>query len=481
MSVSWGELAGHKKGITTWRGDSYLITKGPIIIKPNEGEFSTIRGILDDLFGEEQLEYFHAWLKTSYEVLRDGEMSTGQVLVLAGPAGIGKSFIKEFIIRPILGGRHTDPTSYLQGKTHFNADTAKAESWEIDDSVGISDSHKRKMYTAAFKKLAASNDHRIEAKGKDGIQPPPVFHRLSVYTNDDAYDLWVLPAMSDSLVDKAVILKAHRAEKPSISLPAVNERAAFREKIAKELPAFVYWLTQWVIPEDLTNGRYGVKAYQHEELAEKLDQMSDEARLLEMIDILIFDATDDYRDKPVDIRSSRLEILLREQARFVNMTRELEKVLWNRQALANGLGNLKGHGRVEKKKKDSKGNRGWIIYPPSFTKNDIENWKTKRAEENLKAKEAFETPEVKEALEAMEAQEALEKETAEAKFRAKEAKKKQKALEAEEAKKNREVSDILEKPGVRETLNELKPPGALGIRGVLTAPGVREALQSEMH
>jgi hypothetical protein len=258
-----GELAGHKKGITTWNGDNYLITKGPIIIKPREGEFSTIRGILDDLFGEEQLAYLHAWLKTSYEALRDGEMSTGQVLVLAGPAGIGKSFIKEFIIRPILGGRHTDPTSYLQGKTHFNANTARAESWEIDDSVGISDSHKRKMYTAAFKKLAASNDHRIEAKGKDAIQPPPVFHRLSVYTNDDAYDLWVLPAMSDSLVDKAVILKAHRAEKPSIRLPAVNERAAFREKIAKELPAFVYWLTQWVIPEDLTNGRYGVKAYQH--------------------------------------------------------------------------------------------------------------------------------------------------------------------------------------------------------------------------
>jgi hypothetical protein len=268
---------------------------------------------------------------------------------------------------------------------------------------------------------------------------------------------------------------------PSIKLPTVNERAAFREKIAKELPAFVYWLTQWVIPEDLTNGRYGVKAYQHEELAEKLDQMSDEARLLEMIDILIFEATDDYRNKPVEISASRLEILLREQAKFVNMTRELEKVLWNRQALANGLAKLKGHGRVEKKKKDSKGNRGWIIYPPSFTKKDIENWKTKRGEEKLKAREALETPEVKEALEAMEAQEDLEKQAAEAKFWAKEARKKQKALEAEEAKKSREVSNILEKPGVRETLNELKPSGAPRIREVLTAPGVREALESEIH
>jgi hypothetical protein len=159
--------------------------------------------------------------------------------------------------------------------------------------------------------------------------------------------------MSDSLVDKAVILKAHRAEKPSIKLPAVNERALFREKIAKELGGFVCWLTEWIIPENLTNGRYGVRAYQHEEVAEKRDQMSDEARLLEMIDILIFEPTDDYRDKPVEISSTRLEILLRERARFVNMARELEKVLWNRQALANGLGKLKGHGRVGKTRRET--------------------------------------------------------------------------------------------------------------------------------
>jgi hypothetical protein len=81
----------------------------------------------------------------------------------------------------------------------------------------------------------------------------------------------------------------------------------------------------------------------------------------------------------------------------------------------------------------------------------------------------------------MEAQKALEKQIGEEKFWAKEAKKKQKALEAEEAKKSWELSDILAKPGVRKALNELKPPGAVGIREVLTAPGVREALESEIH
>jgi hypothetical protein len=44
---------------------------------------------------------------------------------------------------------------------------------------------------------------------------------------------------------------------------------------------------------------------------------------------------------------------VRERARFVNMARELEKVLWNRQALANGLGKLKGHGRVGKTRRET--------------------------------------------------------------------------------------------------------------------------------
>src|SRR5258708_3278927 len=142
-----GELAGHKAGVVDWKGEKYLIRKGPEIIAPTPGDFSTIEGLLHDLLGPEQLPYLYGWPKTSYEALRDGEKSTGHTLVFSGPGGIGKSFAKEFIIRPILGDRHTDPTNYLQGKTNFNADTSRAESWEVDDSVGTADSNKRKMLT----------------------------------------------------------------------------------------------------------------------------------------------------------------------------------------------------------------------------------------------------------------------------------------------------------------------------------------------
>lgn len=354
-----GELAGNKTGIKDWKGEKYLIRKGPDIIAPSPGDFSTIEGLLSDILGTEQLPYLYGWLKTSYEALRDREMSTGQMLVFSGPPGIGKSFVKEFVIRPVLGGRHTDPTNYLQGKTNFNADTSRAESWEIDDSVGTADSNKRKMLTGAIKKLTASNDHRLEGKFRDAIQPPPTFHRLSVYCNDEAYDLWVLPEMTGSTADKAIILKAHKAEEPRVTLPGVKERHGFREQIENELPAFVYWLTSWQLPEELQNGRYGVKAFQQAEIAAAIHSMSDEARLLDMIDILL-PLSESWEGIGGD-----LELELRDSAKESGMSRELEKIIWNRQALGNGLGKLRKTNpeRVELKKKNWKGYNVWVLKP----------------------------------------------------------------------------------------------------------------------
>ena len=354
-----GEFAGHQMGITEGPGGRYLITRGPTMIKPVERDYKIIWDLLTDLLGEEQLPYFLAWLKTSYEALRDGEMSTGQMLVLAGPPGVGKSFIKEFIIRPILGGRHTDLTAYLQGKTHFNSDSSRAESWEIDDQVGVSDSQKRKMFNGAFKKLTSSNDHRTEAKGKDAIQPPPLFHRLTVYTNDYSYSLWVLPELDESTVGKAIILKAHKAENPRVQLPNVKERPDFRERFERALPGFVHMLTQWEIPEAITNGRYGVRAYQHPELKAALGHMSDEARLLEMIDILL------PLSEPWEGTSGDLEIALRAYAKDSGMSQELSKVLWNRRALGNGLGKIRKTNpeRVRLKGQNWKGKSVWILLP----------------------------------------------------------------------------------------------------------------------
>jgi hypothetical protein len=359
-----GELAGHQPGLLEWKNQRYLIKYGPDIIKPAPGDPSPILNILTDLLGEEQLPYILGWLKTSYEALVNGEMCTGQMLVLAGPPGIGKSFVKEFIIRPILGGRHTDPSLYLQGKTQFNADTSRAESWEIDDVVGSTDSEKRKMMTGAIKKLAASNDHRIEAKHSNAIQPPPTFHRLTVYTNDGVHDLWVLPELNDSTVDKAIILKASKAELPLVQLPGPSkaERESFRDLFTGALPAFVDYLLNWEIPEGLRNGRYAIKAYQHKDIAEDLEGMSDEGRLLSMIDHLL----EFPKGQPLEGRAMAIESALRTAAEPWRLTTKLNKVIWYERFIGNTLKTLRRTHpeRVELKKKDSGGYNIWVIHPP---------------------------------------------------------------------------------------------------------------------
>ncbi len=406
-------------------------------------------------------------------------MNTGQMLVLAGPPNAGKSFDKEFIIRPILGGRHTDPAPSLQGKTNFNKDTLRAEAWEIDDQVGASDSEKRKMLTGAIKKLTASNDQRVEGKYADAFQPPPVYHRLTIYTNDDSYSLWVLPEMNDSTRDKAIILKVDKPENPTIKLPTIEERPAFREEIEKQLPAFVYKLTKWGIPEEIADTRYGVKAYQHPELKEKLHDMSEEGRLQRMINLLLFEFQP--LDEPWDGSISQLWLALKDRARYANMTKELDKVIWNPEVLGSGLGKLKGpNNQVEQKRKDWKGNRGWIIYPPGWSKEDKEAWKTRRAQERQKTKQALETPGVKNALKAMEERQELDRKIEDEKWKVKCARKTQKTLESEEARKAWELSEALDAPGVRETLDKLKQPEQ-PIGEVMAAPGVMEALEAEKH
>ncbi len=61
-----GEIAGRKKGVTEWKEEKYLITKGPTIIEPKEGECPIIEGVLGDQFaqGMRQVEVAEARRRT---------------------------------------------------------------------------------------------------------------------------------------------------------------------------------------------------------------------------------------------------------------------------------------------------------------------------------------------------------------------------------------------------------------------------------
>jgi len=98
--------------------------------------------------------------------------------------------------------------------------------------------------------------------------------------------------------------------------------------------------------------------------------MSDEARVLETIDMLLFrdyqkTAWAESEQHPWKGETRELEPLLSTLAREYNLTTRLNRALWHNQALSQGLGKLsKTHpNRVEKRTKHG-GINIWVIKPP---------------------------------------------------------------------------------------------------------------------
>jgi hypothetical protein len=106
---------------------------------------------------------------------------------------------------------------------------------------------------------------------------------MSISCHEEPENLMILPPLDDSLADKMIILKAYRNPMP-MPTETPEERAAFQAKIRSELPAYVHYLLMLEIPEKLRAPRYGVQAYQNEEIVKAMNNIAPEFQLLELID-----------------------------------------------------------------------------------------------------------------------------------------------------------------------------------------------------
>jgi hypothetical protein len=361
-----GKLPGYPQGLHTFKNQTFLIIAGPELIDPVEGSYEPVVELLEEVLGKEETIYLKGWLKTADRCLRDGDMSSGQMLIIGGKKDSGKTFIKEHIIRLILGGRHADPSEYLKGG-RFNEDVFEAESWEIDDGVGTKE--KRQVLTGALKKVSATSEFRIEGKFAKGIQSPPVLARVHSYVNtDNESELFAVPEIADSVRDKLIVLHAKQSkhERPSTVLPDRNvegAREAFVKKIRVALPAFIHHLQNWEIPEKYRSARYGVAPYISPELEKVFHNASDEGKLAALIDRLIF--THLELTEAWEGTEEELENQLAAAARDTNQTQDLNKVKWKSGAIGEGVARLARvqSDRYSKRPRTGK-SRGWIIQPP---------------------------------------------------------------------------------------------------------------------
>lgn len=307
-----GPLAGHKVGALASENRRVLVTENPRFIEPGDGTVGwptfqkLLRGlfvpniehdelvpqeiegqmVMQPLVGEVQLHTFYSWMKVAITALRAGKRRPGQVLIIAGPAGCGKSFLQNFITM-LLGGRSAKPYQYMTGATQFNAELFQAEHLMIEDEAASFDLRVRRSMGANLKGMVVNETQRAHPKNRTALTLKP-FWRISITLNDEPESLMVLPPLDESLQDKMIMLRAHKVDMP-MPTETLEQWGAFMSVLTSELPHFVHFLlNEWQIPARMKSDRYGVQHYHHPELLNAMSVLAPETRLLELIDSKFF-------------------------------------------------------------------------------------------------------------------------------------------------------------------------------------------------
>jgi len=278
-----GSIAGYKTGLHEICGQRVLVTSGPRLLRPQEGDWKTLRDFVGQLLGDD-VRYFYAWAKSALKTLYKGApFRPGQMLAIAGPAGCGKSLLQN-LITEMVGGRSAKPYRYMTGETAFNGDLLCNEHLMIEDEAGGLDLRVRRHFGSQLKNMIVNQVQSMHRKGRDALSVTP-FWRLTISLNDEPENLAVLPPLDDSLRDKLILMRAY-AFVPPHSPDDLAGRDRWRRALSAELPAFLRYLQTYHIPPKMLNVRYGCVAHQDPELLHELHALSPESELLELIDML---------------------------------------------------------------------------------------------------------------------------------------------------------------------------------------------------
>ncbi len=304
--------------------------------------------LITELFGQEQMPSFLAWLKRFYLSFLEGKPLPGQAVFLAGAAGIGKTFIGSVLGR--LVGGSADASEYMMGKTPFNAELMEYGLWTIDDSMTAADTRWHAVYSAMVKRMVANRTFMFNQKYKS-THNVPWMGRLLVTCNADPESLRVLPDTDITILDKVMIFKALE------STTGFKIRGNADEVVRKELPYFARFM-QLYVPEASVEGseRYGVKSYHHPELLSTARSSTQSTSFLELLEIFL-KSYFGHNMKENEWRGSSTELLQQ-----IFEIPSLDKIAHSYKAVAIGraLGQLMAQGKaVRQHKRTSKND--WVI------------------------------------------------------------------------------------------------------------------------
>jgi hypothetical protein len=325
-----GALAGHRMGVhKNTSGNVFLVTQEPSGLwdnlpkKPKAPKF--FKSFVEELLAGDQWLHFCHWLRFALASFRACDFKPGQVCVFAGPSQCGKSLL-QFIITEVLGGRQANPFAYMMGEK-FNYELGGAEHWCMEDPASTTDIRARRFFGAKLKELTVNSTIAINQKGKDALLLL-IARRGTISVNDEPENLLVIPPLDDSIIDKINLYKCTpvvEALKPFLDDDGHLDRNALKKAIQDEIPQIRAWLLNGIgkLPADLRDVRFGIKSFQHAELVGQLQSLSPEARLLSLMDEVLFKAEDGEVVADFDGKAIEIEKALRD-SKFVF---EADKIL----------------------------------------------------------------------------------------------------------------------------------------------------------
>lgn len=259
-----------------------------------EGNCDTIMLCLSSLFGSEQLPYFLAWLKGArrriIDTLGKGDYSTAcQILAILGDHDTGKTNILcKRIILPLLGGEPVDYGAMLKHGKQFNGELMRGCLLLADDKGKPQGTNARRRMADTMKDIGYNGSFAVEGKGKDSFSIRAPWAQI-VLANDDDSGIESIPDFS-GMDDKFIALHAKkRSDFPPNSTD--EERHLLDTALESELAAFAWILDHYTPPDDIRepSGRHECKAYVAPSVQQYLQPLTDEARLMNAIEMLISD------------------------------------------------------------------------------------------------------------------------------------------------------------------------------------------------
>lgn len=224
-------------------------------------------------------DYFFAWLQRFYRSALDGIPRLGQMMLIAGPPGQGKSFLSVKIMRCIFGLAADAGNYLLEGKS-FNKELASVNVWNVDDSKSATNFTDHRRFSEMLKKHVASPELVYHPKFVDAITLT-WFGRICMTCNDDSDSISIVPQLDGSILDKIMLLKCSDW-KAKFGTLQENE-----EMLERELPFFLRWLVDWKPPVGVMNPmspRYGVHSYHHPDLVRSARDSSPDHRFVEVLE-----------------------------------------------------------------------------------------------------------------------------------------------------------------------------------------------------